>query len=286
MSKANPGKNLSRKIDVLSYFKKSQSKNTHSLHASSSFEQSITERDVNSCENASDIHMMDEIIGSASDQGEINAVSTEINDENVKDISLEGDTNHSRKRKKGQWTIGRKFQDDWLSSFPFIEEIPSTNEDLREVKCLACSWKSCKVVKFQMKLDTVQKHAGKVYEKKIVNGKEKSIFRWKSLEECRHSQCVEEYKKYLINKKKLEASGGTIISQFEKTMERSLLSKTIQLSIVFHILSKGRPMTDYPDQMKFLSFLHVPNFPSSHWSVTSGWEWARYLAQVEIDDLK
>ena len=26
-----------------------------------------------------------------------------------------------------------------------------------------------------MKLDTVQKHAGKVYEKKIVNGKEKSI---------------------------------------------------------------------------------------------------------------
>jgi len=45
--------------------------------------------------------MMDEIIGSSSDQGEINAVSIEINDENVKDISLEGDTNHSRKRKKG-----------------------------------------------------------------------------------------------------------------------------------------------------------------------------------------
>ena len=78
-----------------------------------------------------------------------------------------------------------------------------------------------------MKVDTVQKHAGKVYEKKIVNGKEKSIVRWKSLEECQHMQCVEEYKKYLISKKKLEASGGTIISQFEKTMERSLLSKTL-----------------------------------------------------------
>ena len=66
MSKSNPGKKLSRQIDVLSYFKKSQSKNTHSLHASSSFEQSVTERDVKSCENASDIHMMDEIIGSSS----------------------------------------------------------------------------------------------------------------------------------------------------------------------------------------------------------------------------
>ena len=136
-----------------------------------------------------------------------------------------------------------------------------------------------------MKLDIVQKHAGKVYEKKIVNGKEKSIVRWKYLEECRHSQCVEEYKKYLISKRKLEARGGTIISQFEKTMERSLLSKTIQLSTVFHILCKGRPMIDYPDHMKFLSFLHLPNFPSSHWSVTSGWEWERYLAQVENDDL-
>ena len=67
MSKANPGKKLSKQTDVLSYFKKSQSKNTDSLHASSSFEQSVTERDVNSCKNASDIHMMHERIGSSSD---------------------------------------------------------------------------------------------------------------------------------------------------------------------------------------------------------------------------
>ena len=99
-------------------------------------------------------------------------------------------------------------------------------------------------------------------------------------------QYVEEYKKYLISKRKVEASGGTIISQFEKTMERSLLSKMIQLSTIFHILCEGRPMTDYPDHMKFISFLQLPNFPSSHWFVTSGWEWARYLAQVENDDLK
>ena len=30
----------------------------------------------------------------------------------------------------------------------------------------------------------------------------------------------------------------------------------------------------------------MSSFPSSHWSVTSGWEWKIYLAQVEKDDLK
>ena len=77
MSKANPGEEtIKRKMDVLSYFRKHQSKNTHSLHASSSFEQSVTKRDVKSCENESHIHMMDERIGSSSDEGEINVVST------------------------------------------------------------------------------------------------------------------------------------------------------------------------------------------------------------------
>ena len=69
-------------------------------------------------------------------------------------------------------------------------------------------------------------------------------------------------------------------------METSLLSKTLQLSIVFYILSNGRPMKNYPKIEKYLSFINVPNFPSSHWSMTCGWEWAQYLAQVEKDDMK
>ena len=60
----------------------------------------------------------------------------------------------------------------------------------------------------------------------------------------------------------------------------------MQLSFVFHILSRGRHMTDYRDYKNYVSFLDVSNFPSSHWFVTSGWEWAKYLAQVEKDDLK
>jgi hypothetical protein len=137
-----------------------------------------------------------------------------------------------------------------------------------------------------MKLDTIEKHVEKVYENKIVDGEEKSIFIWKSSKECRHVKYADEYNKYLISKEKLEAGGGSITYLFEKTMEINLLSKTIQLSIIFHILSKGHPMKDYPYYMKYLSFLQILNFPSSYWSLMSGWEWEKYLAQVEKDDMK
>ena len=42
-------------------------------------------------------------------------------------------------------------------------------------------------------------------------------------------------------------------------------------------------MTNYKN---YVSFLEVSNFPSYHWSITSGWEWEKYLAQVENDDIK
>ena len=45
-------------------------------------------------------------------------------------------------------------------------------------------------------------------------------------------------------------------------------------------------MTDYPYYKNYVYFLEVANFPSSDWLVTSGWEWEKYLAQVEKDDLK
>ena len=122
-----------------------------------------------------------------------------------------------------------------------------------------------------MELDTIEKHAGKAYDKEIVNDEDKSIIRWKYSEECRHVKYEDEYNKYLISKRKLKESGRTITSLFGKMMERNLLSNTMQLSIVFHILSRGRPMTNFPDYKKFVSFLEVSNFSSSLWLVMSGW---------------
>ena len=67
----NRGKKTSKHRDVLSYFQNPQSKNPYSLHDLISFEKLISERDVNSSENASYIHIIDDEIGSSSDQIEI-----------------------------------------------------------------------------------------------------------------------------------------------------------------------------------------------------------------------
>ena len=290
MSNMDHGKKnkTSRQKDVTSYFRKPQSNNLHSVHASSSLKQGISDRDVNSFENASPTHTMDGRIHSSSDQSETNALSSEINNSNIENFSLEGDKVHSRKRKKGQWDIGRQFQSDWVSKFPYIEPIPPENENETsgEVKCSSCSWKLGRTVRLQMKIDTIEKHCGKLYDKEVVNGEVKNIVRWKSADQCRHKQYEIEYNKFLSNRRKLEESGGTITSQFGKMMEANLLSKTLQLSTVFYILSNGRPMIDYPKMSEYVSFINAPNYSSSHWSMTSGWEWAQYLAQVEKEDMK
>ena len=41
-----------------------------------------------------------------------------------------------------------------------------------------------KVVKLQMKLDTIEKHVAKVYDKKAANDENKSTARWKYVNEC------------------------------------------------------------------------------------------------------
>lgn len=45
-------------------------------------------------------------------------------------------------------------------------------------------------------------------------------------------------------------------------------------------------MIDYPEMSGLLHFLKVPNYPVSHWSINSGWEWASCNAQVEIEDVQ
>ena len=72
---------------------------------------------------------MDGRIHSSNDQSETNSFPSEIGSSNVEDFSLQGDTVHSWKRKKGQWDIGRKFKFDWVSRYPFIEPKPPTNEN-------------------------------------------------------------------------------------------------------------------------------------------------------------
>ena len=109
MSNTDHGKKTSKQRDVFSYFQKPQSNNPDSLHDLNSFKQPINERDVNNSENASNNHITNDIIGSSSEPSEINAIQTEIDNDNVQGFSLGGNTNQSQsiKKKKGEWDARR-----------------------------------------------------------------------------------------------------------------------------------------------------------------------------------
>jgi hypothetical protein len=56
--------------------------------------------------------------------------------------------------------------------------------------------------------------------------------------------------------------------------------KEVQMAIVFHLLSFGRPMLEYEHMRGLLEQLGWPKFPIKHWCDTSGWEMAESLYNV------
>ena len=72
---------------------------------------------------------MDGRIHCSFDQSEENPFSSEIGSSNLEYFSLQDDSVHSWKMKKGQWDIGRNFKYDWVSRYLFIEPIPLANEN-------------------------------------------------------------------------------------------------------------------------------------------------------------
>ena len=87
----------------------------------------------------------------------------------------------------------KNFQIDWASKYPFIEPVcnPKEGEPQVECRCMICTSINKKEKKLQLKIDTIEKHMGKVYEKKIIDGVAKSIIRWKTKEECQHIKNAE-----------------------------------------------------------------------------------------------
>ena len=108
MSYTDHNKKSSKHRDVLSYFRKPQSKNLDSLHDLNSFEQPINERDVNTSQNASNNHITNAKIGSSSEPSEINAIQPKIDNDNVEGFSLGGNTNHFTITKKEERPMGRR----------------------------------------------------------------------------------------------------------------------------------------------------------------------------------
>ena len=96
--------------------------------------------------------------------------------------------------------MAKRFKFDWAAKYPFIEPVdnPIVGEPPVECRCTICSWKYKKEKRLQLKLDTIEKHVGKVYETSTVDGKEIKVVRYKTKEQCQHKRNAEEY--YMFQK--------------------------------------------------------------------------------------
>jgi predicted membrane chloride channel (bestrophin family) len=59
--------------------------------------------------------------------------------------------------------------------------------------------------------------------------------------------------------------------------------KLVQFYVCFHLLSKGRPMTNYDNMSKLLQFLDVKNYPRMYWYNNTGYEIATYMHEVVVN---
>ena len=223
-----------------------------------------------------------------------NASNEDNNVPTTEDVVTEDNIDVGRKKRKRnvkmgrEWEMKRTFQVDWVAKYWFIEPVTNNDEPPTECKCTICTWKTKREKKLQLKLDTIEKHIGKVYEKQIIDGKEVAAVRWKSKEECLHVKYAIEYEDHF---KKIVvigsgSSGNPIKDGLQHAANDANLAKTVQMSVIFHILSRGRPMRDFSEYGNLLSFLRVPHYPMSHWSIYAGWEMASCLGEVEKQNVQ
>jgi hypothetical protein len=71
------------------------------------------------------------------------------------------------------------------------------------------------------------------------------------------------------------------ISSFFPMMDKQLLlSKKIQYSIVFDLLTKGRQIIDFEGSMNLYYFLFEPSIPKKIWSNNYAWDMAKCIDAV------
>ena len=86
----------------------------------------------------------------------------------------------AKSKKDQHWDVSiRNFQIEWASKYPFIEPVcnPKEGEPVIECKCTICTRINKKEKRLQLKIDTIENHIGKIYEKKIIDGVEKLVTR-------------------------------------------------------------------------------------------------------------
>ncbi|KAH7405300.1 hypothetical protein KP509_15G064700 [Ceratopteris richardii] len=127
-----------------------------------------------------------------------------------------------------------------------------------------------------------------MYEKVEVEGKMENIVRWKTKDECRHLQNVDTYNSHLLLLEQSNENKRSFMHLFERKLKSDNEAILMQFSIVLHILSIGKPMSDYPKWRVPLNFigLRIQSFPTQYWTESSGWEFAKAMGEVIKSNLK
>jgi hypothetical protein len=62
----------------------------------------------------------------------------------------------------------------------------------------------------------------------------------------------------------------TVLQMVQNTIVREGRRKFVQLATLFHVQSRGRPMTEYKALRELLKCLRMKHLPAKHWLDNSG----------------
>jgi hypothetical protein len=145
------------------------------------------------------------------------------------------------------------------------------------VNCKVCFAINGKPKLIVPKCDNLEKHMGK--RRTLVNLPKKSIKKGECYwdKSCKHAKNQELF---------AGRKSDTVLQMVQNTIVGEGRRKFVQLAMLFHVLSRGRPMTEYEALYELLKYLRTKHLPPKHWSNNSGWELADHMHMVVLEKLK
>jgi len=162
-----------------------------------------------------------------------------------------------------------------VTQFPWADKV-FENGVCIAVKCIICTRIERRPQIVQLKKDTLMKHAGWKRAVKVMP-KEGVI--------AGGLYCDKSNKHQKNEKIYAPINHETVLQQLQN-LELNLLSKKReQFVVVFHLLSAGISITDYPSHQDFLGFLDV-GVPMKHWCIGSAWSIAESIHHTIVEEIR
>jgi hypothetical protein len=201
-------------------------------------------------------------------------------------ICIEGDSSvcassTAPKRRKvdsgrcSRYDSNRQFHDVWAAKLPWAEPHLDGEGMLVAMNCKICSAINGKPKLIVPKWDNLEKHMGK--RRALVDlpakGTKKGQSYWDK--NCKHIKNQELF---------VSRKADTMLQMVHNTIIGESRRKFVQLATLFHVLSHGRPMTEYEALRDLLKCLKTKHLPAKHWSDNSGWELAEHMHLVVLEN--